>query len=69
MTTKDVAQLLGVPYQAAYGLLTFMVAAGLISNQPAVKQPGQKGKPAVLWQLDKGAIDKMSAFLHGKVQA
>lgn len=51
-TTDQIAQMLGVDKTTAYGLLRFLATKGLIEVSKASSN-GKRGKPAMLYKVDK----------------
>lgn len=57
MTIKDLARSAGVEREAAYGLMTYLKAAGLAKEAGAVEKPaGVKGRAEGLYELELSSV-------------
>lgn len=67
MNIKEIAALFGMKDTEVYGLLNFMVAAGVLTRSKADKMPGKTGKPAFVYHLDLASAEALRTLIVGKL--
>lgn len=59
-TVKEIGEKLGIDATAAYGLVQYLRARGLVTEQPSAREPGARGKPAIRFELKPNATSVLT---------
>jgi len=67
-TVKEIARILNVKPNIAYGLLQFMREKGFVIEGKSKRPTGQRGKAAAIYSFDHTSIERLSKDLSVLVE-